>query len=241
MFEKSVAELGRALIAREVSAVELARLFLERIESHRNLNAFLDVRPEITLAQARAADARIGKGDATPLTGVPIAHKDIFVTRDFYSTASSRMLKGYMSPFDATVVERLKDAGMVTLGKLNCDEFAMGSSNENSHYGNVLNPWGQGCGTGRKFGWFRSGGRGENCPGGNGHRHRRIHSRAGGVLGRHRDQADLRPRVALGHDRVRLQPGPGRHHDPLGRGCGADLQRHARFRSEGFDQRRARP
>jgi len=141
MFEKSVAELGCALIAREVSAVELARLFLERIERHRNLNAFLDVRPEVTLAQARAADARIAKGDATPLTGVPVAHKDIFVTRDFHSTASSRMLQGYLSPFDATVVERLGDAGMVALGKLNCDEFAMGSSNENSHYGNVLNPW----------------------------------------------------------------------------------------------------
>ncbi|HEV8645062.1 MAG TPA: Asp-tRNA(Asn)/Glu-tRNA(Gln) amidotransferase subunit GatA [Burkholderiales bacterium] len=141
MFEKSVAELGRALIAGEVSAVELARLFLERIDTHRNLNAFLDVRPEVTLAQARAADARITKGDATPLTGVPIAHKDIFVTRDFHSTASSRILKGYMSPFDATIVERLGDAGMVVLGKLNCDEFAMGSSNENSHYGNVLNPW----------------------------------------------------------------------------------------------------
>jgi aspartyl-tRNA(Asn)/glutamyl-tRNA(Gln) amidotransferase subunit A len=141
MFEKSVAELGRALVAREVSAVELARLFLERIESHRNLNAFLDVRPEVTLSQARAADVRIAKGDATPLTGVPIAHKDIFVTREFHSTASSRMLKGYMSPFDATIVARLRDAGMVTLGKLNCDEFAMGSSNENSYYGNVLNPW----------------------------------------------------------------------------------------------------
>ena len=141
MFKKSVAELGRALIAREVSAVELAQLFLERIESHKDLNAFLDVRPEVTLAQARAADARIAKGDATPLTGVPVAHKDIFVTRDFHSTASSRILKGYMSPFDATVVERLGHAGMVALGKLNCDEFAMGSSNENSYYGNVLNPW----------------------------------------------------------------------------------------------------
>jgi len=141
MFKKSVAELGRALIARDVSAVELAQLFLERIESHKDLNAFLDVRPEVTLAQARAADARIAKGDATPLTGVPVAHKDIFVTRDFHSTASSRILKGYMSPFDATVVERLADAGMVALGKLNCDEFAMGSSNENSYYGNVLNPW----------------------------------------------------------------------------------------------------
>jgi aspartyl-tRNA(Asn)/glutamyl-tRNA(Gln) amidotransferase subunit A len=141
MFEKSVAELGRALSAREVSALELARLYLERIERHKGLNAFLDVRPEVTLAQARAADARIARGEATPLTGVPVAHKDIFVTRDFASTASSRMLQGYMSPFDATVVANLADAGMVALGKLNCDEFAMGSSNENSYYGNVLNPW----------------------------------------------------------------------------------------------------
>ncbi len=137
----SVAELGRALSARTVSAVELARSYLERIERHKDLNAFLEVRPEVTLAQARAADARIARGEATPLTGVPIAHKDIFVTRDFASTASSRMLKGYMSPFDATVVEKLAGAGMVSLGKLNCDEFAMGSSNENSAYGNVLNPW----------------------------------------------------------------------------------------------------
>jgi aspartyl-tRNA(Asn)/glutamyl-tRNA(Gln) amidotransferase subunit A len=141
MHEKSVAELGRALSAKQVSAVELARLYLDRIERHKTLNAFLDVRPEVTLAQARAADARIARGEATPLTGVPVAHKDIFVTRDFASTASSRMLKGYMSPFDAPCVENLAGAGMVSLGKLNCDEFAMGSSNENSHYGNVLNPW----------------------------------------------------------------------------------------------------
>jgi aspartyl-tRNA(Asn)/glutamyl-tRNA(Gln) amidotransferase subunit A len=103
------------------------------------------VRPEVTLAQAREADARIARGEATALTGVPVAHKDIFVTRDFASTAASRMLKGYMSPFDATVVEKLSHAGMVTLGKLNCDEFAMGSSNENSYYGNVLNPWDKGA------------------------------------------------------------------------------------------------
>jgi aspartyl-tRNA(Asn)/glutamyl-tRNA(Gln) amidotransferase subunit A len=145
MFEKSVAELGRALSAKQVSAVELAKLYLDRIERHKELNAFLDVRPQVTLDQARAADARIARGDATPLTGVPVAHKDIFVTRDFASTASSRMLKGYMSPFDATVVEKLGTAGMVALGKLNCDEFAMGSSNENSHYGNVLNPWDKGA------------------------------------------------------------------------------------------------
>ena len=141
MFEKSVAELARALAAKQVSAVELAELYLARIEKYRAFNAFLDIRPEVTLAQAHAADARRAGGTATPLTGVPVAHKDIFVTRDFASTAASKMLAGYMSPFDATVVENMARAGMVTLGKVNCDEFAMGSSNENSAYGNVANPW----------------------------------------------------------------------------------------------------
>ena len=141
MFEKSVAELARALAAKQVSAVELAELYLARIEKYRAFNAFLDIRPEVTLAQAHAADTRRAGGTATPLTGVPVAHKDIFVTRDFASTAASKMLAGYMSPFDATVVENMARAGMVTLGKVNCDEFAMGSSNENSAYGNVANPW----------------------------------------------------------------------------------------------------
>jgi aspartyl-tRNA(Asn)/glutamyl-tRNA(Gln) amidotransferase subunit A len=141
----SIADLGRLLDARQVSAVELARLFLDRIDAHRDLNAFLDVRPEVTLAQAAAADARRARGETGALLGVPMAHKDIFVTRDWASTASSRMLEGYMSPFDATVVANLKQAGMVCLGKLNCDEFAMGSSNENSAYGNVLNPWDKGA------------------------------------------------------------------------------------------------
>ncbi len=141
----SIADLGRLLDARQVSAVELARLFLDRIEAHRDLNAFLDVRPEVTLAQAASADARRARGETGALLGVPMAHKDIFVTRDWASTASSRMLEGYMSPFDATVVANLKQAGMVCLGKLNCDEFAMGSSNENSAYGNVLNPWDKGA------------------------------------------------------------------------------------------------
>ena len=138
---ESLAGLSRRLQAREVSAVELARMFLDRIERHRALNAYLDVRPEVTLAQAAAADARRARGESGPLLGMPVAHKDIFVTREFASTAASRMLEGYLSPFDATVVERLARAGMVTLGKLNCDEFAMGSSNENSAYGPVGNPW----------------------------------------------------------------------------------------------------
>ncbi len=153
-----VAELGRLLDDKQVSAVELAKQFLDRIEAHRELNAFLDVRPEVTLAQARAADARRAQGETSPLLGVPVAHKDIFVTREWCSTASSKILQGYMSPFDATVVDNLKQAGMVCLGKLNCDEFAMGSSNENSAYGNVLNPW--------AMGEDRRGGPGAAVPGG---------------------------------------------------------------------------
>lgn len=138
---RSVVELSEALAKREVSAVELAQEYLNRIEAHRDLNCFLDVRPEETLKQARQADENIASGNATRLTGIPIAHKDIFVTRQWASTAASKMLKGYMSPFDATVVKKLRQAGLVTLGKLNCDEFAMGSANENSAYGKVYNPW----------------------------------------------------------------------------------------------------
>ncbi|MFY8130317.1 MAG: amidase family protein, partial [Burkholderiaceae bacterium] len=119
---KTLVELSRLLAQRQVSALELAQDALRRAEQHQDLNAYLDLRPEVTLAQARAADVRIAQGQATPLTGIPVAHKDIFVTRDFASTAGSRMLHGYMSPFDATVVERLAQAGMVTVGKLNCDE-----------------------------------------------------------------------------------------------------------------------
>jgi aspartyl-tRNA(Asn)/glutamyl-tRNA(Gln) amidotransferase subunit A len=142
----SVAELGRQLEAKKISAVELAKMFLGRIETHKDLNAFLDVRPDATLAQARDADARRARGESGPLLGVPLAHKDVFVTREWSSTAASRILinadgRGYMSPFDATVVANFKQAGMVCLGKLNCDEFAMGSSTENSAFGSVLNPW----------------------------------------------------------------------------------------------------
>ncbi len=138
---RSVKELSGALARKEVSAVELAQEYLNRIDAHRDLNCYLDVRPEETIKQAQQADARIASGDATRLTGIPIAHKDIFVTREWSSTAASKMLEGYMSPFDATVVRNLNAAGMVTLGKLNCDEFAMGSANENSAYGKVYNPW----------------------------------------------------------------------------------------------------
>ncbi|MGN6083626.1 Asp-tRNA(Asn)/Glu-tRNA(Gln) amidotransferase subunit GatA [Trinickia sp.] len=141
MYEKSLSELASALASRATSAVELAQLYLKRIDEARALNAFIEVDPERTLAQAREADARLARGEGGPLTGLPVAHKDVFVTRGWHSTAGSKMLAGYESPFDATVVERLARAGMVTLGKTNMDEFAMGSSNENSAFGAVRNPW----------------------------------------------------------------------------------------------------
>jgi aspartyl-tRNA(Asn)/glutamyl-tRNA(Gln) amidotransferase subunit A len=137
----SLAQLRTELDGKKISAVELAEYFLARAESSSDLNAFLHLDRVLTLAQARDADAQIAKGNVTALTGIPIAHKDIFVTRDWRTTAGSKMLENYVSPFDAAVVEKLKAAGMVCLGKLNCDEFAMGSSNENSAFGAVKNPW----------------------------------------------------------------------------------------------------
>ncbi len=139
--EQSLRELTQTLHQRHASAVEVAQHFLDRTEAHADLGAFVARNAEITLAQARAADARIQAGSALLLDGVPIAHKDIFVTKDFPSTAGSKMLENYRSPFDATVVAKFAEQGAVSLGKLNCDEFAMGSSNENSAYGDVKNPW----------------------------------------------------------------------------------------------------
>lgn len=136
-----IADLREALAARRLSAVELAQDSLSAIAARADLNAFLHVDAELTLAQARAADAALAAGTAGPLAGIPIAHKDVFVTQGWNTTASSKMLAGYRSPFDATVVQHLAAAGAVSLGKLNCDEFAMGSSNENSAYGAVGNPW----------------------------------------------------------------------------------------------------
>ncbi|MFO1339548.1 MAG: Asp-tRNA(Asn)/Glu-tRNA(Gln) amidotransferase subunit GatA [Burkholderiaceae bacterium] len=141
LHDLGVAQLGRALASKEVSSAELVDHLLGRVNDQKALGAFLHVDAEGARAGAKAADAARAAGQAGPLTGVPIAHKDIFVTRGQPSTAGSKMLEGYASPFDATVVARLKAAGTVSLGKLNCDEFAMGSANENSAYGPVQNPW----------------------------------------------------------------------------------------------------
>ena len=142
MINSSLRELSAALAAKKVSAVELATLFLDRIDRlNPGLNAFIALDRDKTLAQAKAADATLAAGMGGPLTGIPLAHKDIFCTKGWRTSCGSRMLENFISPYDAHVVEKLADAGMITLGKLNMDEFAMGSSNETSHFGPVRNPW----------------------------------------------------------------------------------------------------
>ena len=140
--QKSVTELSAMLQAGQVSSVELTQHFLQRIKEHDGrLNSFITVCEEQALAQARAADEKLKAGNATPLTGVPIAHKDIFCTKGLRTSCASKMLDNFISPYDATVVSNMENAGVVMLGKTNMDEFAMGSSNETSYYGAVKNPW----------------------------------------------------------------------------------------------------
>ncbi|TAJ16898.1 MAG: Asp-tRNA(Asn)/Glu-tRNA(Gln) amidotransferase subunit GatA, partial [Rugosibacter sp.] len=147
MINASLKELSAALAQRKISAVELATLFLNRIERmNPTLNAFITTDRDKTLAQARCADEmrKVGADDAaaaSSLHGIPLAHKDIFCTQGWRTTCGSKMLANFISPYDAHVVERFAAAGMVTLGKLNMDEFAMGSSNETSFFGAVKNPW----------------------------------------------------------------------------------------------------
>jgi aspartyl-tRNA(Asn)/glutamyl-tRNA(Gln) amidotransferase subunit A len=146
VIEASLAELAAALAAKRISSVELSRLYLARIErANPALNAFITVDPDRTLAQARAADARIARGEAGALTGIPIAHKDIFCADGWRTTCGSKMLANFVSPYDAHVVERFDAAGAVLLGKCNMDEFAMGSSTETSFFGPARNPWDPAC------------------------------------------------------------------------------------------------
>ncbi len=144
MLNATLSELSAALAARKLSSVELTQLYLERIaQLNGELNAFITVDAARSLSDARRADARRAKGEAGPLTGIPIAHKDIFCTRDLLTTCGSRMLANFVSPYNAHVIEQFDRAGAVLLGKCNMDEFAMGSSNETSHFGPVRNPWGR--------------------------------------------------------------------------------------------------
>ena len=183
MHNASLKDLSAALAAKKISSVELTRGLLERIGRFRRLNAFITVDADKRLAPAAQAAARIGRGEATALTGIPIAHKDIFCAKGWLTTCASKMLSNFTAPYDAHVIERFNAAGAVILGKTNMDEFAMGSSNETSFYGPVKNPWNDAC-----------------VPG-----------------------------VALRHDCVCLEPGPGRRDGAQCRGCGNGAGRHDRL------------
>lgn len=142
MIDQSLSQLADALAAKRVSSVELTRFFLDRVAAaNPRLNAFIGLDADRSLEQARAADARRARGDAAPLTGIPVAHKDIFCAAGWRTSCGSRMLANFTAPYDAGVIERFNAAGAVILGKTNMDEFAMGSSNESSWFGAVRNPW----------------------------------------------------------------------------------------------------
>jgi len=142
MIEMTVSELLKALAAGETTSEELTRAYLDRIAAlNGELNAYITVCEDSAIAQAREADAQRAAGSTAPLLGIPIAHKDLFCTEGVLTTSGSKILHNFVSPYDATVVERLREAGAVMLGKTNMDEFAMGSSNESSYYGAARNPW----------------------------------------------------------------------------------------------------
>ena len=142
MINATLKQLSAALHAKKISSVELTQLYLDRINRlNPELNAYISVNPEVSLAQARAADARIATGQAEVLTGIPVAQKDIFCVKNWRTTCGSKMLDNFISPYDAHIISQFNDAGAVTLGKTNMDEFAMGSSNETSYFGAVKNPW----------------------------------------------------------------------------------------------------
>jgi aspartyl-tRNA(Asn)/glutamyl-tRNA(Gln) amidotransferase subunit A len=142
MINNSLKQLAAMLANKEISSVELTQAYLQRIDAlNPEINAYITVDAEKSLAQAKAADQRIAAGQAVPLTGIPIAQKDIFVAKGWRTTCGSRMLENFIGPYDAGVIERFDAAGAVNLGKTNMDEFAMGSSNETSYYGGVKNPW----------------------------------------------------------------------------------------------------
>ena len=144
LHEHSLTALRDMLRRREISSTELTQHCLDRIAKHSDLNAFVTVDESGAMTAAAVADEQLGRGEANLLTGVPIAHKDIFCTRGVLTTCGSKMLENFVSPYDATVVERFHQAGSVTVGKTNMDEFAMGSSNETSFFGSVKNPWDRG-------------------------------------------------------------------------------------------------
>ena len=194
---------------------------LAAIEAAGVLNAFVHKTPEIARERAAAADQRLKAGDAPAMCGIPVGIKDLFCTKGVPSQAASNILRNFKPEYESTVSQQLADAGAVMLGKLNMDEFAMGSSNETSCYGNAVNPWRRGNDDAALTPGGSSGGSaqrrcGRPLPCRHRHRYRRLHPPARRLHRHHRDQTDLWPLLALGHRRLRLVARPGRADD---QGC----------------------
>jgi hypothetical protein len=235
-----MAELTAGLENGEFTSVEVTRSLLDRIATHdAKLNALITVTGDAALAAAAKADADRAGGNVGKLNGLPVIHKDIFCTHGIKTSCGSKMLDNFVSPYDASIVERMAAAGAVVLGKANMDEFAMGSSNETSFYGPVHNPWDLDCSPGGSSGGSaasvaarfapRIGGR-TFCTGCYSHGHRRFYSSARSADQYRWYQADLWQSLALRHDRVRVQPRSGRDHYADRRRRGAGAWRYGRLR-----------
>jgi Asp-tRNA(Asn)/Glu-tRNA(Gln) amidotransferase A subunit family amidase len=203
----TLAEARDGLKKKTFSATELTGAHIGAVEKARALNAYVLETPERAASMAKESDARIAKGEAGPLEGIPLAVKDMFCTAGVRTTACSRILDNFVPTYDSTVTTQLWRDGAVLLGKTNNDEFAMGSANETSYCGPVIK-----CAAdaGRLVRRVGRGGGGAALPGRDRHRHRRLDPPAGGIYGHGRHQADVRPRVALGNRRLRVLARPGR-------------------------------
>ena len=213
----TLADAREGLAAKTFSAVELTQAYLDAMSRAKDLNAFIVETPEKALAMAKASDGRIARGEAGPLEGIPLGIKDLYATEGVQTTAASHILEGFIPQYESTVSANLWRDGATMLGKLNLDEFAMGSSNETSYFGPVTSPWRRNGSDAqnrarrlvRRFG---GGGRGAAVPRRHGDRHRRLDPPARGLHRHRRHQADLWPLLALGHRRLRLVARPGRPH-----------------------------
>jgi len=165
MHQSTLTELSSALELKKISSEELTRMYIERCKKHNNsLNCFITISEESAIHKAKIADKKRASGDCTPLTGIPIAQKDIFCVNEIKTTCGSKMLSNFIAPYDATLVKRMDENGFVMLGKTNMDEFAMGSSNETSFFGPVKNPWNVSCVPGGSSGGSASAVAARLCP-----------------------------------------------------------------------------
>ena len=227
-------DLAQKIHARELSSEEVTQAHLDRIaDIDGDIHAFLHVGADEALAAARQVDEQLDSGakPASPLAGVPLALKDLFTTTDAPTTCGSKILEGYMSPYDATVTKRIREAGIPILGKTNTDEFAMGSSTENSAYGPTHNPWDLERTAGGSGGGSSAALASGEAPPGDRHRYRRVDPPAGGTHQHRGGQTHLRHSIPVWPGGVRILPGPGRSHRP----------HRARHRTIARGHRRPRP